>query len=891
MTRLCHIGSALMVAIFAAWLLVTPVASGQNFSSSEVRAALIVQFIQFVGWPNSPATIRIGVLADDAQIFNLLDEYARGDTPKTTVTVTRLGDTRFDPELFEAVYLGPKYSSNLSAVADRVRGSATLLISDQSARRQDVMINLIDNGARTSFEVNRSNIVFERLTLDPQVLLLGGTELDVAVLFRETEAGLKAVRAELQQQRQALLERTGELNSLEARLAEAVAAVATQTEEVNRRTAESAALQQQLLEQTTALEARTQELVGAQGQLESIEQALLSSSSELATNQAAIRSLAETIEERNAILAEQQAAIERQTLQIEQQDAALGDYSKTVSTQRRLLIASVVVVLVFTAMTLQIVRVKRQVELVNEKLSASNIALGEAKQLADAASEAKSEFVARMSHEIRTPLNAILGFADLMARDRALTDHQRKHIDTINKNGRHLLAMIGDVLDMSSIESGNLYLYLDTVPIGSLLGDLESMFAGQIQQKGLMFDIDVDPSLPANIRSDRQKLQQILVNLVGNAMKFTDSGSISVRMQPASSTQLSIDVIDTGKGISPEEQAQIFERFEQADAGRKSATGTGLGLPISREFARLMGGDITVSSTPGEGATFHVVVDFEPAEDQYINERRITIEPPRLAGHCLLVDDVASNIDLLLSLLEPTGLSLDTATSGSEALQKLRDEHFDLVLLDLKMPDINGDDVLDRANSEALLADTKIAMVTANDLLGERERLLDAGANAFLAKPFTAENLYQTLGSLAAEPPPAEEPTPGNNAPHVAGGDQSRSILIVEDNADLREMFVESAEMLGLRVIEADDGQSGLDAWRSDPTDFILTDYQMPRMNGIELTTAVRELESAIGKRPTIFGATGQVGDEEVGIAAGMDCVIIKPFTLEELDELLEAHA
>jgi PAS domain S-box-containing protein len=379
-----------------------------------------------------------------------------------------------------------------------------------------------------------------------------------------------------------------------------------------------------------------------------------------------------------------------------------------------------------------------------------------AKTAAESANQAKSAFLANMSHEIRTPMNAILGFSQLMLRDSGLTAGQRQNLDTINRSGEHLLGLINDVLEVSKIEAGRVQLHIADFDLRALLENLEQMFRLRTDAQGLQFSIDCHPSVPRYAKSDEGKLRQILTNLIGNAVKFTKKGWIAVRLQAVNGESQSLrlrgEVEDTGTGIPLEDQQRLFREFEQTDSGQR-AGGTGLGLAISRKFARLMGGDLTVESTAGKGTTFHFEIPIELGESAAVHspadQRRVLHLQPAYEGMSVLIaDDIAENRRYLEQLLRPLGFKTFTAADGASAVDVFAASQPRLVLMDLRMPVLDGHEAIRRMRAQPDGKKAAIIAVTASAFEENRRSVIDAGGDDFLCKPFREEDLFEKIGRL-----------------------------------------------------------------------------------------------------------------------------------------------
>ncbi len=386
------------------------------------------------------------------------------------------------------------------------------------------------------------------------------------------------------------------------------------------------------------------------------------------------------------------------------------------------------------------------------------------------ANRAKSVFLANMSHEIRTPMNAILGFSQLMLHDPALTAKQNQYLETINRSGEHLLALINDILEMSKIEAGRTTLNLSTFDLPALLNDLEMMFRVRTDEKKISFCVEMVGDVPQYIVTDINKLRQVFINVLGNAVKFTEQGGICLRVradrQAATGPFLRVEIEDTGPGIAPDDQVKLFRHFEQTKTGQQAGTGTGLGLAISREFVRLMGGTITVSSQVGQGSVFVIHLPLKEGEAQSVLTKDkprqvLRLKPGQATCRVLIVDDKEDNRQLLEHLLAPVGFEIRLATNGAEGVQEFKEWRPHLILMDFRMPVMDGHEAIRRIRAMAGGRDTKIIAVTASAMEENRQELMEIGADEFISKPFRDAELFQKIHAQAgveyiyAEPPTA----------------------------------------------------------------------------------------------------------------------------------------
>jgi signal transduction histidine kinase/CheY-like chemotaxis protein len=742
------------------FLAFTPgLAPARQLTRAEVLSAYLYNFAKNFTWPgeDSLSAFRLYVITDDPDLRRQTATLARQRVRGKKILV-KVEPSPGDVKGAQMIFVARDKKKAVDSLIDRIEGNGTLLVTEGFKESSRIMINFLSTpDQRIRFEINRANIINQGLKILPDMVLLGGSEVDVARIYRQSQQKLHRLRGtveELQAQQQQLEKEVSDSNRKLQRqqklIARQRASIKDQKEEFSRQQHKLQALLEQVEQRKQQLRAQLHE-----GNREIAEKKeTISWQIHLIDHQKKqLQKQEENLSLGRKMLEEQQQKIVLQRRKIEEKEELSRQRAILIAKQRNLLYllaGSLVFIVLLTLLVYQAYREKQH----------ANLLLAREKENAEQANQAKTRFLAHISHELRTPLNAILGFTRLLARDRRLPDGAREKVEVIQKSGRHLLSLISDILDMSKVETGSVSLNPQPVDLHTLLGDVGEMIQARAREKGLKFELELADDLPACVLIDGRKLSQILINLLGNSVKFTRQGRIILRVDSSvpgrecdreQTVTLSFVIEDTGIGISASALEQIFEPFVQ-EKTEAASQGTGLGLAISRHLVRLMGGDIQVRSTLGQGTTFTFTcaVTVVPESAVLLHRHKgqvlgLVPETPRYT--IMIAEDNEPSRKLLEMLLEPVGFAILSVENGKEAVRIFHTARPDLIFMDIRMPVMDGLEATRqiRRIEQEQGGHVPIIALTAHAFEEERKNILRQGCDDFIRKPFSEQEIFQVI--------------------------------------------------------------------------------------------------------------------------------------------------
>ena len=772
-----------------------------NMSQEEILTVYIYNFGRDVTWPNEQKlnSFKIFLYGKDRDLENAFNKLTQSKLLKgVKISFKRVGDIKeiIDPQL---IFIAKSKHDDFAKVFEKFEGQPVLLVSKDYPNKRLVMVNLISKDKSVTFEINKANILNNRLETNQKLILNGGTEIDVARLYRQGQKSLATLERKLQSQQASILKQQDSIKSLQINIEgkqkefalqektfteklrlfeneisksnQQIEEKSTKNEELetlikkldkvinsSRKTIASQqdeiSIQKKILEEKVKdREKLINEISGKAGELTKLKSEFAEQKNEVDKKEFQISRITKEISESVSILKEQQN-------KIDEQNTILKSQGETIASQKNILYLSWFIVVLVTLLVvtlswayINIRRVHQQLMQNDMELQKANDELVIAKDLALNASNSKSLFLANMSHEIRTPMNSILGFSEMLKK-RLVKPDEKMFISSIQSSGNTLLRLINDILDLSKVESGKLELNYSYIDTQKLFYEIEFTFNDKAKTKDLDFGIELEEGFPKALWLDEIRLKQVLFNLIGNALKFTDDGFIKVLISSRSvagdvaKKDLKIQVIDSGIGVPDEHKEKIFGNFEQRTGQSMSKYGgTGLGLAICKTLVELMNGSLKVKDTEGKGTTFTVnlpgveIPEFEKVENNlnldYLNYE---FAPAKI----LVVDDVELNREVLRNFLQDKDFEILEAQDGKEAVEVSQKQKPDLILMDLKMPVMDGREAAAKIKDLQGAAASAIIAVTASGFCKGKDDSLQH-FDSYLRKPISQERLIMKL--------------------------------------------------------------------------------------------------------------------------------------------------
>ncbi|PXW89638.1 signal transduction histidine kinase [Nitrosomonas sp. Nm84] len=723
-------------------------------SKEHLLAVYIFKLAEHIQWPNSSQKdfYHLHLIDKDSQTedqLRIISQIRKLHGKELRITRST-GDNI--PNSVELIFVAKNAIEKYSQVFPVTQNTNTLLISNDLNNDRIALIDLREaSGNKISFKINKANILNRNLSLNPDIILLGGTEIDVAQLYKEGLQNLQAQDQLLQVLKQNIASQQAKDTQLKADLTRTKneesrlsRQLSDAEEKINQQNSEIAKLQKKIEKEQAELEI-------LRLNTQKIQAMLIQKNKAIHDSEVRYGQLKLDIEEKTRILDEKKQKILLATNQLEKQEAIIHY-------QQRFLFLLMVIGLLTVLLLIITFIGYRNKRLSNQLLEKNAVELAQAKKIAEHHASVKSAFLSNMSHELRNPLTAIIGFSHLIYKNPITPQNIKEHSNIITRSANHLLGLINDVLEMSKIESGKIELYEEDIDFRGMINDVGNMSKILAEEKNLNLILDLSPTCPHFIRVDAGKLRRIFINLINNAIKYTKEGEISVciKCEPSENQKINLlcEIKDSGIGISAENFEKIFRPFEQIpkDNQRKnSMPGTGLGLSISKELIEYMHGSISVESKQGFGSTFrfNVIVSSSPHEATSLQCRTekifLGIKPDQKRVKALIVEDISDNRIYLENTLNNLHCEVVSTGNGEEAIEAIKTHQFDIIFMDIRMPVMDGIEATELIRQLPMGKNIKIIAITASAFKEEQEKIMPHGFDDFIKKPYLPEEIRDCL--------------------------------------------------------------------------------------------------------------------------------------------------
>ncbi len=861
---------------FLCVLFLSAAVCAQSLQRDQTITAYIYNFAKNVEWQSEEniSAFNFKVISADQNSIQELINLSTAKTLRGKPIRVSSSLTLSNTSGVHLIYVAKDKADEIPAIFERIEGKNILLITDSYPNKRLVMINFYDTEKGTiKFEINKANIINQNILVKEDMILLGGTQIDVAALYREGQQSLFSLQKHT--------------SELENNLKKLESVIAEKTKEVESQKSSLIQQAQKIQEQQKVLASQNEEFKKQEATLETQLRAINEQQKIYEAKNTELDKLKEELSSGKSTLKSLNESIEKQRAELNAKAKIVTEQGATINRQQNYLYFFIVIILLAVLLVISIYKGLKHKQKVSEELAI-------AKEAAEAATIAKSQFLATMSHEIRTPMNAIIGLSNLALKTE-LDAKQLDYLTKIERSAHVLLGIINDILDFSKIEAGKLNIESAEFDLYEVMDTVSNLVSQKAQEKGLEFLIRVASDVPEGLVGDSLRITQVITNYCSNAVKFTESGQIVVSAELESidtgKAKIRFSVSDTGIGLTPEQTGKIFQSFSQADSSTsRKYGGTGLGLAISKSLAKLMGGDVWVESEIGKGSIFYfsavLGIQKEKKNDEYIP----TVDLRDLK--VLVCDDNETARQILKEILESFGFATTVAKSGVEAKEILeagREHPYNLVLMDWQMPDMNGLEVSKMILQDEKIPRPSIIMITSFGREKIAEEAWAIGIKAFLNKPVSHSLLFDTIMEVFGKDIRTKRGGVSKGLKYVKEIEKIKGacLLLTEDNEINQQVAQELLNEAGFIIEIACNGMEAVgkvaNSGHPSKYDAVLMDLQMPEMDGYTATKEIRKMKEYDSLPIIAMTADAMSGIREQCFAAGMQDYITKPIDPDEV--------